>query len=350
LNEVVVRNLPLPEKGQRSHWDASLPGFGIRVSQGGSKSWIVLDPRSKSRTQETIGRYPVISLQEARGEAKRRLAENTLGRHKPRPIAYKTAVELYLKEKRGELKPGVYADYERVLSYFKFGKVADIKSHELKFSHPESFAILRAFFNWCHSKSYVSESPMARMKAPALYKKRSRVLSDEELKKIWDACEGRYGRLVKLLMLTGQRRDEINQLSDNMVGEHIMLPGWLTKNGREHLVPIGAMARELLILPIKWAGFSKAKARLDKRSGVSGWRLHDLRRTVRTNLGKLGVRPDIAERVVNHVSSRSDLEETYDRYSYLPEMRAALAKWEAYVAAIVVQNEKGRPFPVAPPV
>lgn len=177
---------------------------------------------------------------------------------------------------------------------------------------------------------------MEGMKAPEPYAARKRVLSDEELKKVWDACEGRYGRLVKLLMLTGQRVNEINLLEQKMVASGIVrLPPWLTKNKREHAFPLGLEAASLLVLPIKWSGFSKAKKALDARSGVSGWTLHDLRRTFRTNLGKLGVRPDIAERLVNHVNARSDMEEVYDQWTYMPEMRDAIERWESYLLGIV---------------
>ncbi len=353
FTDLRVKNLPLPEKGQRTYWDGSLPGFGVRVSQGGARSWIVLDPRAKVRIAETIGRYPLISLSAARAEAKRRLAEQTLGRHRPRSIGWSKAVEEYLGEIERKRKARTHADYKRLLNaHFKFGemRLLELTPHDVQkkldrlketpAEHQHAFVVLRAFLNWAHQKHYLTESPMHRMRAPHEYVPRKRTLSDDELRKVWNASpDDNYGRIIKLLILTGQRIGEINNLSEEMIADDIVtLPAWLTKNGREHAFPLGTTAKELMVFPIKWGGFSKSKARLDKASGVFGWTHHDLRRTFRTNLGRLGVRPDIAERLVNHVSSRSDLEDVYDCWSYLPEMRAAIEKWEAHVTAITASK------------
>jgi hypothetical protein len=77
MTDVSVRALQPPETGRNMFWDKSFPGFGLRISQGGAKAWVMIDPRSRRRTKETIGRYPVIDLKTARSEAKRRLAEYT---------------------------------------------------------------------------------------------------------------------------------------------------------------------------------------------------------------------------------------------------------------------------------
>jgi integrase len=81
---------------------------------------------------------------------------------------------------------------------------------------------------------------------------------------------------------------------------------------------------------------AKEKRALDKLALVAPWTLHDLRRTFRTNLGRLKVRPDIAERIVNHITARTDMEETYDLYTYLPEMRETMEKWEAFVQTVCI--------------
>jgi hypothetical protein len=87
-----------------------------------------------------------------------------------------------------------------------------------------------------------------------------------------------------------------------------------------------------------FSGWSKCKKALEKLANIAPWTLHDLRRTFRTNLGRLKVRPDIAERLVNHISARTEMEETYDLYNYLPETRDAMAKWEAFVQAVCIDT------------
>jgi integrase len=163
-----------------------------------------------------------------------------------------------------------------------------------------------------------------------------------------------YCRIVQLLILTGQRRGEIAALHSTFYDQKdgtVRLPASLTKNGREHLFPVGPIAARILdtlaadspqlLLPSPrrdgkpFKGWSKSKKELDRRSGVAKWTLHDLRRTFRTNLARLGVAPHIAERLVNHVSFRSDVEEVYDHYRYLPELGDAMQKWQAHVMAIL---------------
>jgi integrase len=161
---------------------------------------------------------------------------------------------------------------------------------------------------------------------------------------------------VRLLILMGQRRGETAALQDLYYSDNqqtVTLPADVTKNGREHTFPVGPMAAEILARNVRkerpssllfqavgsdnpFSGWSKCKAELDKLAPIAPWTLHDLRRTFRTTLGQLKVRPDIAERLVNHVSARTDMEETYDLYTYLPEMREAMEKWEAFVQSVCI--------------
>jgi integrase len=359
LTELAIKNFPPPERGQKVYWDASLPGFGVRVSQGGSRTFILLDPREKSRVRETIGRYPLLSLSDARGEAKRRLAEATLGKRRGPVVDYAAAVEEFLGVIEKKRRARTHKEYKRVMDrHLKFsGKIGDLKPWEvekriLKIKSVNeqgmAFGTGRAFFNWAKRKRYLSESPL-QMENPYTYKPRSRVLSDDELRRVWLACEDdTFGRIIKTLILTGQREGEIARLSDNMVGQdRVYLPEWLTKNGKAHTVPLGSLARSIIPTATgllfrgpsgHFKSFARGKALLDERSGVTGWRIHDLRRTFRTNLGRLGVRPDIAERLVNHVGAQSDMERVYDVYSYFPEMKEAIEKWEAHIRGLVADD------------
>lgn len=362
FTDLIIKTLPLPEKHQRSYWDASLSGFGIRISKGGARTWVVLCPRAKVRTVETIGRYPAVSLQEARGEAKRRLAEATLGKHRPRSVRWDTAVEGYLREVAVKRKPRTHACYKRLLKHFNFGttlmaNLAPVDIHKrldklarTPGEQQHAFVALRAFLNWAHARHYVDDNPMARMKPPRVYVPRERILTSEELGRVWRACgDDTFGTIVKLLILTGQRRGEIAALSGGMIsGDRITLPRWLTKNNREHVFPLGQVASSLLpksdgsLFPSKsrpedrcFSGWGKCKARLDASSGVSDWTLHDLRRTFASGLASLGVSLPVVEKLLNHVSgSFRGVVGVYQRYDFQLEMRAALEKWEAHVKAI----------------
>jgi integrase len=184
------------------------------------------------------------------------------------------------------------------------------------------------------------------------------VLSDDELKIIWDALgPDDYSAIIKLLILTGCRREEVGSLSwPEVAGDRIVLPPQRTKNSREHIVPITPAARAILDSRKRagtfvfgrhcakpFSGWGVSKAGLDRRIGAAGhqlpaWRLHDLRRTFRTNLGRLGVAPHVAELAINHV--RKNIEATYDKYRYEGEIKTALTLWSDRVLAIVEGRER----------
>ncbi len=361
LTDITIKSLRPPEKGARIYPDHVVPGFGVRVSQGGTKSFVLTHgPRHE---RETIGRVGIIGLQEARTDAKRRLAEYTLGKSKPRSISWRAALEEYLVEKSARLKPRTLADYTYELNrHFKYGqtRLCDLSPHDLWKSldrlaktpaeQQHAFVTLRAFIRWAHRKHYVDRNPMERMQAPHRYIPRDRILTDEELKRVWHAAgDDVFGKLVKLLILTGQRVGEIRQLTPDMVGEdRITLPSWLAKNSREHIFPLGAMAKSILpgatdgrfLLPARGSegqkpfnGIATAKPKLDKRCGVTDWTLHDLRRTFASGLASIGVQLPVIERLLNHVSgSFGGIVGVYQRYDFMPEMRDAIMRWERHLA------------------
>jgi integrase len=304
----------------------------------------------------------IVGLQEARNDAKRRLAEYTLGKTKPQAVSWDAAREEYLGEKIAKLKPRTHADYTYELNrHFKYGptKLCDLSPRDLwknldrlsktPAEQQHAFVTLRAFMRWAHRKHYTDRNPMERMQAPHRYIARDRILTNEELKKVWHvAGDDAFGRLVKLLILTGQRVGEIRQLMPEMIGEDtITLPSWLAKNSREHVIPLSATAKSILplenagqyLLPARgtegrkpFNGFSTAKPKLDKRCGVSGWVLHDLRRTFASGLASIGVTIPVIERLLNHVSgSFSGIVGVYQRYDFFPEMRDAISRWEDHV-------------------
>jgi integrase len=217
------------------------------------------------------------------------------------------------------------------------------------------FARLSKLFGWLLSKRRIKANPcigIARTKPP---KARDRTLKDEEIVAFWSATEHvppAFCAALKLLLLTGQRLTEVTDMRRSELSDDLTtwtVPGERTKNHREHVVPLSPMAREILAaIPVAGEYVltttngrkpiiinTKIRDRLTAATG-GHWRLHDLRRTVVTGMAELGVRPDVIELVVNHVSGhRGGIAGVYNRSEMLPERRAALERWAAHVEGLV---------------
>src|ERR1035437_9252711 len=260
LNDAALRSLPTPEAGQLDYWDSGLTSFGVRVSQGGSKTFIL----NISNSRRAIGRYPGISLSEARGEAKRILAEKTLGKLRPQPLAFPQAVKIFLEEKRNARRASTVHDYQYYLERdFDFkGQLADVSDAEMvhrldRIKKPSSYnhalAAARGFFNWCQKRRYIIDNPVMGISGRR-QPSRERILADAELKNIWLACEDRtndlpssFRKIVQLLIVTGQRRTEISSLNGEYIADsRCTLPRELCKNGHEHVFPLGSVASTLV--------------------------------------------------------------------------------------------------------
>jgi len=221
-----------------------------------------------------------------------------------------------------------------------------------------ALVVAGTFFRWCVRRRFIKHNPLDGADIPKP-KKRKRVLSDDELVKVYRAAEGigyPFGTIVRLLVLTGQRRGEIAAVRSSWLSkaeQTLTLPEGFAKNSREHIVPLVPMARDVfgeikregLLFPARgsedkpFCGFSKSKQALDAMlEEVAAFTLHDLRRTFSTGLARLGVAPHIKEALLNHIDAKSEVEAIYDQYTYLPEMRAAMELWERHVAKLI-----GRP-------
>jgi len=367
LTDITIRSLKAPEKGVVYFADDLLTGFGVRVSQAGTKSYVLT--HGARRMRETIGRVGIRSLSEARAEAKLRLARYTLGKDKPKAIAWNTAKDKYLTERRPELSAHTNRAYAYYLNrIFRYGttKLTDITPHDLsdslaRLNHTPvcqryAFGTIRAFMRWAHRKHYLDRNPMERMQSPHPYVARERVLTEDELARVWNAAgNDTFGKIVKLLILTGQRRGEIAQLKRSMIDEDtITLPAALCKNRRPHIFPLGELARTFVDPDLAgdeylfkgrgketpFDGWSKCKPKLEERAGVHDWTLHDLRRTFASGLAARGVSIPAIERLLNHISGTfGGVVGVYQRYDYMPEMRDAIEKWEHHVLKIAGASE-----------
>jgi integrase len=349
LTDISIRALAAPEKGEKIYYDDGLSGFGVRVSEGGTKSFVL--QHGKLRRRETIGRVGILDLKTARQEARRRLAEYTLGRTTTTSPTWAEATASFMQEGKKRLKPRTQRDYSRLIArHFRFGelklseiKPAEIQRHIDKLSETpveqhHAFVVLRTFFRWAHRKHFIETNPMERMASGYRYRSRSRILTDAELAKVWKATgDDTFGIIVRLLILTGQRTGEIKSLTRKMIGQDtVTFPD--TKNGKPHTFPITKQTHKLLAhVPFgTLPNFARAKAALDKRSGVTGWTLHDLRRTFASGLASLGVPLPVIEKLLNHVSgSFAGIVGVYQRYSFEKEMREAVEKWGDHLQTLI---------------
>jgi integrase len=364
-------------------WDDAVSGFGVVVFPSGKKVYVAQYRYKRDTRRFTIGQHGRLTPEQARDAAKSLLAGVDLGGDpqgdrvksripKPRELTLGDAVELYLPAAEKRLKASTYA-----------GVVLHLRKHWEPLHHVElkvlerrhvaaelsritaggmgiganrSRAALSVLFSWAIGEGLADMNPVIGTNKPGEEISRDRVLAGHELRLIWlHAGEGHYGAIVRLLALTGQRREEVASMQWPEIDfEKNMwsIPAARTKNGRAHDVPLATAAIEILqALPRlggrslvfglgcgAFSGWSKAKERLDKRLRSAGmaapWRLHDLRRSCATRMGDLGVQPHVVEAVLNHISgSKSGVAGVYNKAAYANEKRMALTLWADHVLA-----------------
>jgi integrase len=403
---MTIRTIPIPEQGRVTIWDDSSP-LGLRITSKGAKTFIVMLGPGR---RHTIGRYGMITLSQARTAAKQLKAEHTLGRLIPSSRAVSDAASEYLKGIT--IRTNTRRYYQRNL-----GRLPDVRLSDLTAGHlhtildplspPARGQALKtyvAFFNWCIRRHYLDQSPCHRFRGEKTTS-RSRVLGDEELGRIWAACEqlvgrptvsraayglgndavGRgdksplqlratFARIIQLLILTGLRRTEASLIEKSWIQKSskqtsisssnapenekknyshlsdssnpdlwtLTIPSSVTKNHREHTIPITAFTGQFLPLSTDnrpFRSWSETKKTLDKASGVTNWTIHDLRRSFASNHARIGTSIHIIERLLNHVTgSMSAIHLVYNRHRYFDEMVAAVQKYDEWFRLHILQN------------
>jgi integrase len=380
-------------------FDDEQRGLGVRVTTGGGKTYLAQYTKAGSKCRIPIGSCSAISLAAARGAVQAILGDVAKGRDPAaeRKRAFREAKD---KAEAEELTLGVLIDRWEAghLAGKRSGYAAEA-TRAVRFAFKRHLtspaanltpkavkATLNAFvdegkkatarltgaygracYGWAIGKDLLVENPFAGIKLVEVAS-RERVLSDEELVAIWVATKdpSAYNAIVRMLMLTGQRREEVTAMTWDEIAPDVStwtIPASRAKNGVAHIVPLSRQAQanfgpapriqrdaaadepELVFPGLRgpFKGFSKAKESLDKDSGVKVWRLHDLRRTMATGLQKLGVRLEVTEAVLNHISgSRAGIVGIYQRHEWTDEKRAALVAWGEHVVAIVEGRESGR--------
>jgi integrase len=387
-------------KSDAIFFDDDLPGFGLRIRAGGKRTWIIQYRVGAKQRRLTIGTVDKLSADQARKAAKGRLARVELGgdpqqeKHEARAAAGHTVgrlVEDYLARRHYETgkDPLRRSSYEATELYLRkhwrplhgllankvdrsavASRLTAIEAEISSVTAARARVALSSMFAWAVGQGIVGTNPVIGTNKPPEPQARDRVLTDIEIADIWAACrEDSFGWIVKLLLLTGARRDEIGDLAWSEIDaerEVINLASARTKNGRPHFVPLAPMAAEIIkLIPRRvrgegdidrlfgvaqngFNGWSKAKAALDHRIAetranrdnatlFADWRLHDLRRTCATIMAdKLGILPHIIEATLNHVSGHNrGVHGIYNRAGYEREVRSALLLWGNYVRSIV---------------
>lgn len=332
LTDISVSKLP-----PGMHWDLLLPSFGVRVQKKTRTFIIVRDGGHRHR----IGHYPALGLADAREKARSLMAGATT-----RPGSFPEVVDTYVALHLAKnCRPSHHQEIERLLrKHFRFTKpiahvtkndilevIEAIESHSLA-NH--CTVAIKMLFNWATERGYLDYSPISRLKKPYKELSRNRVVTYDELAKIWAASKtmNGYGAIVRLAILIGQRRGELSKIVPEWrTDEAIIFPAAVTKNARPHTIPLTERALAELPKVQKPGAWSKPKVAIDKTSGVTDWVIHDLRRSFSTHLHELGIAPHIVERLLNH--ALPGVAGVYNRAQHFEEMRQALLRWEAELVA-----------------
>jgi integrase len=388
-----------PGKTEHVEWDDELPGFGLRLrksKRGVSKTYrIQYRVGSQQRSKHLDIRK--VKLEDARKVANKLFAQAHLGvdpaaeKAKARADAAAAKQTLasvsdrYLAVKQQALQRGAYSEstYEAAVRYFnvhwaplRSRPIDSIKRpevatrlQELTTEYGRSAAgkaryTLSALYTWAMGEGLCDSNPVVATNNPeAGVIPRERVLSDGELKAVLAACaDDDAGNIVKLLAFTGCRRDEIGALRWDEIdlGTGVLtLPAARTRNRRTLTLTLPEPVLQILRSVTRrdgpcvfgdprhgFTGWSAAKRKLDARIAAAGarlphWTVHDLRRTMRTGLGRLGVAPHIAELTINHV--KAGIVAVYDPYRYEPEIADALTQWAEHVMAVVEGRRRKPP-------
>lgn len=399
---------PAGQETSAIYWDAELTGFGVRVSPKG-KAVFFVQYRDKlgKQAKQSIGEVGIVKADKARDEARTALSRVQLGGNPQRELQAKRQgdkvidlIEAYLKPAKARLKPRSYAEAERALMKaakpLHHHKAESVKRREVTdllgkiaatsgpFAANRTRANLSAMWTWALKAGRVEgANPVAFTNVAAREVARDRVLTDDEIALIWCCTDTGHDhdRIVRLLMLTAARREEVGAMQWSEVGQSTdtpsatwTLPAERAKNGLSHEVHLTPLAVEQLPKAREgrpavfgradgqatgFSGWSKCKASLDARmqakllkdGGVAlgPWRLHDLRRTFSTWANENGVEPHVVEAVLNHVSgvARRGVAGVYNRATYRTQKAAALSAWEVHIrrlASLPVADDNVRPM------
>jgi integrase len=374
LTDLIVARITPPASGHIWIPDAWLPTFGIRVYPTGRRAWGVLKrwDGAKHPSFRKVGEFPELSTAEARTKARELLERGV----QPKTVADFTQIaEQFLQHGRTrkgrELRQNSVDQYRRILARCakRLGKhpfteisrrdIADLLRDVANKSGSTSASLTRATLArlWSHAISVgVVENNVVTGTPSYAVAKRSRVLSDVEIARLWRATEEPtdFAMIVRICLWCGCRRSEAGGMAwAELDGGVWTVPGSRTKNGRALVLPLATQTREAIARWPRIVGrdqlfgrnsargfgsWADGKTALDARLGFAqSWCLHDLRRTTETRLIGIGFSRTIVNKILNH--GMTTLEQSYDHYSYTVEKREALQQWANELEKIVHEHK-----------
>lgn len=362
MTDVQIKNIRLAKGQQRVLRDERTPGLALRACGPLRRTWYFFHRVNGKQKRAKLGTYPKMKIKEAR------LAAHEIINASPNDVEnlkFKDLVDRFMREyasPRLRGAEGIRNAMERhVLPAWGERRVAEITKADARemldeVRAPGAARGVRSWttriLNWGMEQDLVERNPLDKIRDRVPNVSRERVLTDDELRAVWKVADGigyPFGPLTQLLILTASRRGELIDAKRSWVnGETVEVPASYYKTKRQHLIVLSSLAQQIveglpqvsdsdLLFTTTGArsvsGISKWKRRLDKMSGVTDWRLHDLRRTAATGMARLGVQPIVVEAVLGH--KLPGVAGVYNRYSYLDERRNAVETWAAHMRKLV---------------
>ncbi len=384
--------------GKRTeYWDTKTKGLALRVTPKEAKSWTILYYRQSDGKQRrlTLGKYPAISLADARIKAREFLTnieqgQDPAGQKQERKNAdsfeelAEFFMERYAKKRKKSHETDQYRLNKYVLPVLGGMKAAEISKRDIVILLDEIadrgagamsnqiLALIRKIFNWAVEEDLLKMTPAYGIKQRHKEVIRDRYLSPDEIRQFWENLDKTNATqpirtILRLALLTGQRVGEISGIHKNeldLENKVWNIPKGRTKNKKPHSLPLAPMALELLEQackvakdqdfvfpsprrvtgqPISPKAASKAMNRPPNKDiiGLEDLRVHDLRRTMATHMTKLKIDRLHVSKVLNHTGAdrESVTGMVYDQNAYNPEKKAALERWENYLASIINKTD-----------
>ena len=361
---------------QTDYFDENVSGLALRVSAKGVKAWTLhfTEPTGK-RARITLGRYPSTSLANARAlalEAKSAVADGRDPRGVGNEMTVNDLAASYIQKHTAnlrsadEIKRRIYRNLVPVIGNVKLSelhrrdatRVVDaVTKRNAPGEAMKCFEDLRTMLRWAVSRGDLDHNPIEGMRRPPGSKPRERVLSNDEIRTLWNslpqalARNPEHQRVIKLCLVTGQRVGKVVGMTQSELDrKHKVwkLPGSRTKNGHPHTVPLSPLAIELIgnggseqVFPNETCDPSLAVSRIiyraQNRFGIPHWTVHDLRRTALTGMAELGVAPIVLGHIANHrTTTKAGMTlSVYVQHAYEKEKREALELWADRLQGII---------------
>ena len=390
LTAQFVESVRAPAAGQTDYWDAHTRGLGLRISQGGRKTWTVLYRFTGRMRRLTLGTYPVLSLADARKltmtalrEAQHGIDPATAKREARSAESFSELANLYL-ERYAKAEKRTWREDERILNRDLLPRWRGQKARAIKRADViqlldeivdrdapvmanRTRALISKVFNFGVKRGIVEVNPAYGVDNPGHEQQRDRVLSEDEIRQLWNALETERpwsAAIFRLGIFTAQRRGEILGMKWDeldLATEWWTIPAERAKNGLAHRVPLTPEVIKILeelkagkhdpVFVFRGGQIGRPITNLQKplrrvkRNSKLDFRFHDLRRTAASLMTGIGTSRLVVSKILNHVER--GITAVYDRHSYDGEKRDALLKWERRVQHIVSSNGKVIPLQVA---